>query len=1152
MVDKFNSKIKKPGSSGKKVPHKHTQKSLLSFFTPKTDAAAVPTTPGAGSLPMASDRVNNSLPLQSFRSDTVASRTLSNLPVRDVESPQRTPKTSHSRARSSDDEDLYSRAPKRTRRQVISEDGHEEAIASAVDSIETSEDNSGVPDNEDEDIANQPKSQTAPELPRKTPSKPSAGTLTSKFAFPSKSADITITNTSLGKQPAPATPCAPKMPGKVNKQPVMPPWLMNVHDASGNPAGHPEYDPRTLHIPVEAWNKFTPFEKQYWEIKSQHYDTVVFFRKGKFYELFEHDAFLGNREFGLGLTTRISMTMVGMPVDSFDYWAAQFIAKGYKVAKVDQSETPIARDMRDREKSAKGGKKDALIRRELVSVLTGGTLVDEAMLQGDMSTYCVAIKENTTDDETPLFGITFVDTATGAFSLTEFEDDTDLTKFETLVAQIRPKELILEKGCISKRAVRILKSSTTLTTIWNKLIPGKEFWDAGTTVQELNSQKYFGSNTSDGYENWPEALQSFKSNDLVISSFGALLYYLQTLKINQELVTLKNFQVYDPIKMATSLVLDGQTLLNLEIFANSHDGSAAGTLFAILNQCITPFGKRMMKRWVCHPLSDAAKINARLDAIDELNANDTCRDVFSSQLSKLPDLERLISRVHAGSSKPIDFLRVLEGFESIQDAVEEIEAQLDCSSEGLIGQLVSAMPDLDALLKPWSTAFDREKVKESGILVPEAGIEPDFDEAQEIVDGILEMMNGLLKTYMKDLRCRDLKFVDVGLETHTVEVPINIAKHVPKTWQQVSGTSKVKRFYPPELRKLVRSLEEAQESRDQIGKEVTNRFYQRFDEDYQSWLLTVHTIANLDCLIGLAKASSSLGVVSCRPTFVDDERTVLRFEELRHPCIVSARFEDFIPNDIELGGDCPNITLLTGANAAGKSTILRMTCIGVIMAQIGCYIPCKSAVLTPIDRILSRLGANDNIFQSQSTFFVELSETQKILNNATPRSLVIIDELGRGTSTYDGISVAQSVLHHIATHTRCVGYFATHYHYLAVEFATHPEIRRFRMKIDVGDDDGERDITFLYQLEEGVADGSFGMHCAAKCGINRRIIDRAEEVAKKYEHASRVNVKDTLYTARMDSLIPLGLQSDISYLLNTCDEVQKDVMDVIVRSVALL
>ncbi|KAF8542522.1 muts domain V-domain-containing protein [Trichophaea hybrida] len=986
----------------------------------------------------------------------------------------RTSKTNY--AESSDD-DVKLRPPKRRRRQVVSDD-EDPFVSAEMEVSDVDEDDFVVPDDEDnEDVGSKRKrKKTLAKTPSKTPSKSNPNTSltpstsTSRFAFTPRSTNTTpaATKSPTAKKAVSAAPVSTPKTSKGGKEKERYKWLVDVQDADKNPKGHPDYDPRTLYIPSAAWRVFSPFEKQYWEIKAKLYDTVVFFKKGKFYELYEDDARIGHQEFDLKLTDRVNMSMVGVPESSLDMWASQFIAKGYKIARVDQAETALGKEMHK------------IIRRELSCVLTGGTLVDEAMLQDDMSTYCVAIKENTSD-ELPSFGIAFVDTAIGSFSLTEFQDDVDLTKFETF-------------GCISNRALRILKNNTALTTIWNKLKPGTEFWDSGTTVRVLAD--YFGHDGSS--EDWPEALQSVKSKENVMTAFGALLCYLQSLKIDRELVTLKNFQIYDPVRKATSLVLDGKTLLNLEIFANSYDGSAAGTLFPILNHCITPFGKRMLKQWVCHPLADAAKINARLDAVDALNANDTFRDVFKSQMSKLPDLERLISRVHAGSSKAIDFLRVLEGFERIQGAIEEIK--LNGTGEGLIGQLLSKTPDLDELLKPWSTAFDREKVRDNGVFVPEPGVESDFDESQDRIEDIIDQLNTLLKKYMKDL-----------------------------DWQQMSGTAKVKRFYSPEVRVLVRSLNEARETHSQIVKEVAGRFYQRFDLDYASWLLAVQIIANLDCLIGLAKASESLGINRCRPTFVEDKRTVLDFEELRHPCMVSS-VDDFIPNDIKLGGSLPKITLLTGANAAGKSTVLRMTCIGVIMAQIGCYVPCKSARLTPIDRIMSRLGANDNIFAAQSTFFVELSETKKILADATPRSLVILDELGRGTSSYDGVAVAQSVLHHIATHIGCVGYFATHYHSLAAEFSTHSEIAR---------------------LEEGVAEGSFGMHCAAKCGINKRIIDRAEDAAKLFEHTSKL--KDSLEAARAGTYIPLGLQSDIAYLLyGDNNDVDKDAMSAIFKSIEVL
>ncbi|KAI9879585.1 MAG: DNA mismatch repair protein msh6 [Pleopsidium flavum] len=902
------------------------------------------------------------------------------------------------------------------------------------------------------------------------------------------------------------------------------PWLASITDADRNPPGHPEYDPRTVYIPPLAWSKFSPFEKQYWEIKQKFWDTIVFFKKGKFYELYENDATIGHQLFDLKLTDRVNMRMVGVPEMSLPHWANQFVAKGYKIARVDQQESALGKEMRERDdkKPGKPAKEEKVIRRELACVLTAGTLVDGGMLQDDMSTFCVAIKESVIDD-LPAFGISFVDTATGQFFMTEFVDDVDMTKFETFIAQTRPQELLLEKLCVSVKVLRILKNNTGPTTIWNYLKPGKEFWAADIACREIDASGYFVSADRENVEVWPQVLREAREKDLLMSAFGALVQYLRTLKIERELLTLGNFTWYDPIRKATNLVLDGQTLINLEIFANSFDGGSDGTLFMLLNRCITPFGKRMFKQWVCHPLADPAKINLRLDAVDSLNADSTVRDRFTSQLTKLPDLERLISRIHAGSCKAQDFVRVLEGFEQIDYTMGLVKAV--GSGDGVIGQLISAMPDLDSALMHWKTAFDRSKAKEDGLLVPERGVEEHFDNSQDLIEQILAELDALLKKTRRDLGSTAIVYRDNGKEIYQLEIPLKV-KGVPKSWDQMSATQKVKRYYSPELRSLVRQLQEAQETHGQIVKEVAGRFFARFDEEYATWLAAVRVISQLDCLISLAKASSALGEPCCRPEFVDDERSLVEFEDLRHPCMLP-NVTDFIPNDVKLGGDTANINLLTGANAAGKSTILRMTCVAVIMAQIGCYVPCKSARLTPVDRIMSRLGANDNIFAAQSTFFVELSETKKILSEATPRSLVILDELGRGTSSYDGVAVAQAVLHHVATHIGCTGFFATHYHSLATEFANHPEIAPKRMQIQVDEDN--RRVTFLYKLEDGVAEGSFGMHCAAMCGISTKIIERAEVAAREWEHTSRL--KESLEKARSGCYVPLGVQSDVAWLL---------------------
>lgn len=900
------------------------------------------------------------------------------------------------------------------------------------------------------------------------------------------------------------------------------PWLAQILDADRNPPDHPDYDPRTVFIPPMAWNNFSPFEKQYWEIKQKFWDTIVFFKKGKFYELYENDATIGHQLFDLKLTDRVNMRMVGVPEASLDHWANQFVAKGYKIARVDQMETALGKDIRERD--IKGKKEEKVIRRELASVLTGGTLVDGGMLQDDMATYCAAIKE-TERDGRPCFGIAFVDTATAQFQLTEFVDDADMTRFETFVAQTRPGELLLEKSCMSSKALRILKNNTSLTTIWNYLKPDKEFLSADKTRMKIDGEAYFDKGVENTVDVWPATLREAKIKELVFSALGALIWYLSTLKIERDLLTCGNFSWYDPIRKASSLVLDGQSLINLEIFANTFDGSTTGTLFTMLNRCITPFGKRMLRQWICHPLADAKKINQRLDAVDALNADGTVMDRFTASLSRLPDLERLISRVHAGCCKPQDFVRVLEGFEQIEYTMTMLSSF--GSGDGVLGQLISSMPDLAGTLRHWKDAFDRVKAKEEGLLIPAPGVEGEFDESQERIDNVLTHLDKLLGRYRKELGSSAIKYTDNGKEIYQLEVPSKVKGTIPRSWKQMSATKVCKRWYSPDLERLVQDLKEAQEIHAQVVKGVAGRFFQRFDEDYKIWLAAVKIIAQLDCLISLAKASSSMGTPSCRPEFVEEPtaRSVLEFSTLRHPCLETTT--SFIPNDIALGGSSANMSLLTGANAAGKSTVLRMTCIAVILAQIGCYVPANSARMTPVDRIMSRLGAHDNIFAGQSTFMVELSETKKILSEATPRSLVILDELGRGTSSYDGVAVAQAVLHHVATHIGSMGYFATHYHSLATEFQHHPEITAKRMAVRVEHD--IRDVTFLYKLEDGVAEGSYGMHCAAMCGIPNKVIDRAEEAAQNWEHTERM--KDSLEKSKESTWLPLGMLSDISWML---------------------
>jgi DNA mismatch repair protein MSH6 len=440
----------------------------------------------------------------------------------------------------------------------------------------------------------------------------------------------------------------------------------------------------------------------------------------------------------------------------------------------------------------------------------------------------------------------------------------------------------------------------------------------------------------------------------------------------------------------------------------------------------------------------------------------------------------------------------------------------------LIDSLVASVPDLKETLAEWSSAFDRERAGTENVLIPEPGVEEQFDNSQSGIQIIEEQLQTKLREYRREYKSMEICYRDSGKEIFLIEVPSKI-KTIPKNWQQMGATAKVKRYYSPEVRALVRQLQEAKETHKLISAEIQGRLYKRFDKRYLDWLRTVHVVASIDCLLSLAKTSRMLGTPSCRPTFVNVERSVLDFKNLRHPCYMGSN--DFIPNDISLGGDNANLTLLTGANAAGKSTVLRMTCVATIMAQMGCYIPCEEAQLTPVDRVMTRLGANDNIFAGKSTFYVELSETKRILSSATNRSLIVLDELGRGGSSSDGFAIAEAVLHHLATFSGSLGFFATHYATLSQSFAHHPEIRPKRMAILV--DDESRKVTFLYKLEDGVSPGSFGMHVATMCGVHKSIVDRASEAAQKFEHTARM--RKLLEFNKDEVILPVGVMSDFSY-----------------------
>lgn len=901
------------------------------------------------------------------------------------------------------------------------------------------------------------------------------------------------------------------------------PWLLDIKDAEKRPVGDPNYDSRTLHIPLSAWPKFTPFEKQYWEVKSKMFDTVVFFKKGKFYELYENDATIANTEFDLKIAGggRANMNLAGIPEMSFEYWAKEFINHGYKVAKVDQKETLLAKEMR-------GGstKEEKIIKRELSGVLTGGTLTNLEMITDDMATYCLSVKENTSDDGTKTFGVAFVDTSTSELNLIEFNDDSECTALETLITQIKPKEILSEKNNLSPLALKLIKFNAHSSHIWNTLNPITEFWDYDTTLENLVKGGYYKSENLDDYSNFPKLLIDFK--DLYqcgFNAFGGLLSYLKFLKLDQSIMTSGNMKEYLISQSSSShLVLNGSTLNNLEIFSNSFDGSDNGTLFKLLNRAITPFGKRMLKKWLLYPLVRINDINERYDTVDFfMHGGTEMRDYVERLLNGLPDLERLLARVHGKSLRFRDFLKVIESYEKISAVVSKMKG-FCFRGAGVLSKYILQLPDdLSDLIRQWEDSFDRIAAA-SDEVIPMAGFDTEFDTSATKLSDLENKLKDHLGIYRKMFKSNEVCYKDSGKEIYLIEVPSRI-KDIPHDWQQMGSTSKVKRYWSPEVRKLVRELLEQRETHKMVCDTLKYRMYDKFDQNYHIWMVTLRQLANIDCLLALTKTSEAIGYPSCRPKFVDSCDGSIEFKDMRNPCFLNCN--NFIPNDVSLGGKNPNLGLLTGANAAGKSTVMRTTSLSIILSQVGCYLPASHAELTPIDKIMTRLGATDNIMQGKSTFYIELAETKKILSSSTPKSLIIMDELGRGGSSSDGYSIAEAVLHHLATHIQSLGFFATHYVSLGLSFELHPQVKPMRMAILI--DESSRNITFLYKLEEGTAPGSFGLNVALMCGIPASIVNNAEEAAKKYEQTSIIKK----HCVSLNALkFPLGLQSDFTWLVN--------------------
>ncbi|XXQ38336.1 DNA mismatch repair protein [Plasmodiophora brassicae] len=888
-----------------------------------------------------------------------------------------------------------------------------------------------------------------------------------------------------------------------------PSWQVNPRDKKGRTRDDPNYDPTTIMVPTAALDKMSPGQRQYWTIKSTNYDTVLFFKIGKFYELYDDDALVGVKELGL-LLMKGDRPHAGFPERCFDRHAETLVNRGFKIGRVEQMETP--NELKERNQST--GSKSKVVNRELCSVLTKGTLVDSNMIGHPNTSYLLAVCESKGSVE---YGICLCDTSTAQFQIGSFNDDSQRTRLRTLLASAAPVEVLYPAQGLSSVTSSILKKDLPHDVIRNPLRNAAELTDSVTASEKI--QEYFPSGKL------PDIVSS--SGDLALLALGATVFYLKRCLLDQEIVPIGTFVHYDPNDMDPRfMALDGQTLTNLEIVQNS-EGGTQGSLLEFVNHCVSPFGSRRIREWIIRPLARPKDITCRLDAVDDLIRETSARDGFRAALRKLPDLGRMLSRIHAysfgrdskavmyenvGAAKLKVFLGVLDG---LREASSLIPKFLD-ESTSIVSPLLKSLlttgdgfPDMTEKLRYFENAFDIAAARRDGFIVPAEGVDSDYDDAEREIRNAEERLQAILKETRKDLRDSSIKFVDKNRERYQLEISestISRLGGLSDDYEQVSQRKGFIRYYTADIKDAVFQFDRATEKRTSALSGVMRRLFAQFCGDFALWTSAVSVLAELDCLCSLALTSEAApdGGVMCRPEFVDpveEGAAVLSLRRARHPSLTMSSNATFIPNDTIVG--CEEnpaaFVLVTGPNMGGKSTLLRQTCLCVILSHLGCYVPAESCLLTPVDRIFTRVGACDRILAGQSTFYVELEETATILRHATRRSLVILDELGRGTSTFDGTAIAYAVARHLSHEIRCRTLFATHYHVLSEEFAEDEAVSAYYMASQL--DTTTNTVTFLYKFVPGVCPGSFGINVAKMAGLPDDVVSLAEAMAKQFEDA---------------------------------------------------
>ncbi|KAI0948577.1 hypothetical protein AcV7_009281 [Taiwanofungus camphoratus] len=896
---------------------------------------------------------------------------------------------------------------------------------------------------------------------------------------------------------------------------------------------------------------YTALELQVRELKERHPGVVLMVEVGYKIRFFGEDAKIASKELGIVCFPHRNFLNAMIPLHRRDVHLKKLLSKGYKIGIVEQTETAALKKV--------GDNRNELFSRKMTHLYTSVTYVDEMDSVDDLdptsapSLICLTeeLKGGMGTDEHVRIGMIAISPSTGDVVWDEFDDNHMRTELETRLVHTKPYEILLPNDHLSRPSEKMIAYFAEHTHTDHKI--RLERFNANISYTEAFS---FLTNFFTDKSNSAVASENANSEKLVaaVAAFPNLVL----LALAHSVKYLSNFNVEDALRETkffakfaerTHMLLNGNTLTNLEIYRNETDYSTRGSLMWILDHTSTKFGARMLRSWVGRPLVDLRILKDRIDAVEEILLDKTPKlTVLRELLKRLPDLAKGLCRIQYGKCTPQELSILLPSFNKIATAFQPVNDPEEMPFKSkVLTDVIATLPKLRepirGLMNTISLKMAKEGKKEQMWTDPDKY--PDIDSLTVSIQIIESELVDELRNIRKVLKKPALAYSTWNGEEYLVEVDKSENRDIPVKWFLVSSTKKVRRYHTPEVKEKLQQRAQLKEALDTAAKQAYSLFLQEIAQSHYGILReTVNKLATADCLLSLALVALQEGYV--RPEFTQND--TLEIVEGRHPMVEALRSDPFVPNSVSMGAGRPKNKIITGPNMGGKSSVVRMVALCAIMAQIGSYVPTKFMKIGLLDGILTRMGASDELARGRSTFMVEMQETSDILQIATPRTLVILDELGRGTSTFDGMAIAGAVLEHLVRIIKCNTLFITHYPQVAVELE-----RRFPSDVEnlhmgFTEDtriDGTREVTFLYRLTSGITTESFGVECARLAGLPETVL----QVATARSQCMRESIEARVRRNRIRKCVRLIRQS-----LRTPPEeatLTLGELDVIVRSMGI-